>query len=47
MGRDTMGVKLMDVEDDNEIISFAVIKEGQDNGNSDGRKELSAKVKRC
>lgn len=37
MGRDTMGVKLMDVEDDNEIISFAVFKEGQDNDNSDGR----------
>ncbi|MGE4318307.1 MAG: DNA gyrase subunit A [Deferribacterales bacterium] len=37
MGRDTMGVKLMDIEDDNEIISFAVIKEGQENGDSDGR----------
>lgn len=33
MGRDTMGVKLMDVEDDNEIISFAVIKDtGEDEG---------------
>jgi len=36
MGRDTMGVKLMDIGDD-DIISFAVIKEGQENGNSDGR----------
>lgn len=42
MGRDTMGVKLMDIEEDNEIISFAVVKEGQDNGNSDGREDTGS-----
>ena len=42
MGRDTMGVKLMDIEDDNEIISFAVVKEGQDNGNIDGREDTGS-----
>lgn len=36
MGRDTMGVKLMDIGDD-DIIAFAVIKEGHINDNSDGR----------
>jgi DNA gyrase subunit A len=36
MGRDTMGVKLMDIGDD-DIIAFAVIKEGQENGDSNGR----------
>ncbi len=37
MGRDTMGVKLMDIGDD-DIIAFAVIKEGGTiNGDSDGR----------
>jgi DNA gyrase subunit A len=36
MGRDTMGVKLMDIGDD-DIIAFAVIKEGNINGDSDGR----------
>jgi DNA gyrase subunit A len=36
MGRDTMGVKLMDTGDD-DIIAFAVIKEGNINGDSNGR----------
>jgi len=40
MGRDTMGVKLMDIGDD-EIIAFAVIKEGTLHGDSDGREGTS------
>lgn len=36
MGRDTMGVKLMDTGDD-DIIAFAVIKEGHINGDTNGR----------
>ena len=40
MGRDTMGVKLMDIGDD-EIIAFAVIKEGTLHGDTDGREGLS------
>lgn len=36
MGRDTMGVKLMDTGDD-DIIAFAVIKEGTINGDINGR----------
>lgn len=38
MGRDTMGVKLMDTGED-DIIAFAVIKEGTINGDTNGREE--------
>jgi len=41
MGRDTMGVKLMDIGDD-DIIAFAVIKEGHFNGDIIGREGAGA-----
>jgi len=41
MGRDTMGVKLMDIGDD-DIIAFAVIKEGHLNGDSNGRESTGS-----
>lgn len=39
MGRDTMGVKLMDIGED-DIIAFAVIKEGQLHGDTNGREGI-------